>query len=72
MSRIEEKLDAVNEASARVGRKDWIMMLNGAAFSLIVNDLIPPHVVDAILRIVFHGIAHVFGVGGPPPPITTL
>jgi hypothetical protein len=46
---IEKKLDDVAEASERLGRKDWLMMLYGAAFAMIVNDTVPPSVVQTAL-----------------------
>jgi len=41
MSRVEERLDNAEEASKRIGRKDWLMAFNGAVFSLFLSDLIP-------------------------------
>lgn len=66
---IEQKLDAIQEASERVGRKDWLMMLYGAVFGMIVNDLVPPSIVQNVLIMTIHGLAHIFGLGGPPPSI---
>jgi hypothetical protein len=40
--RIAERLDEAEEASRRVGRKDWILLFSGAVFSLILIDLITP------------------------------
>jgi hypothetical protein len=67
ISRIEEKLDQLVEASTRVGKKDWVTMLSGAAFTLIVSDLVPPHVVHGIITTVITGLGHLFGLGGAPP-----
>ena len=41
MSHVEAKLDEVEEASRRIGRKDWIILFNGAVASLMLSDLIP-------------------------------
>jgi hypothetical protein len=60
---------AVNKASERVGRKDWLMMLYGAAFGMIVYDMVPPNIVQSLLTIVIHRIAHIFGLSGLPPSI---
>jgi hypothetical protein len=60
---IEHKLDDLNEASHRVGRKDWITMLYGAAFGMIVNDSIPANLVQHILAMAVHGLGHLFGCG---------
>ena len=70
MSAIEQMLDEIKDASTRVGRKDWVMMANGALLGLIVNDLVPPHVVQSVFNMLITGIAHIFGIGGPPPIIT--
>ena len=69
ISGIEQKLDDLKEASHRVGRKDWITMLYGAAFGMIVNDSVPAHVVQNILAMAVHGLAHLFGFGGAPTAI---
>jgi hypothetical protein len=69
VSGIEQKLDDLKEASERVGRKDWLTMLYGAAFGLIVNDTVPPHVVQSIITSVVSGLGHLFGLGGMPPSV---
>lgn len=66
-SRIETRLDHAEEASKRIGRKDWLMMFNGAVFSLILTDSITPQVAQHIFTLVVHGLGHFFGYGGPPP-----
>lgn len=71
IARIEEKLDELGRASKRVGRKDWLIMLYSAGFGLIANDLIPPHVVRSIFMTVITGLGHLFGIGGPPPMVST-
>jgi hypothetical protein len=69
MAGIEDKLADLGEAGKRVGRKDWLTMLYGAAFSMIVNDLVPPDVVQHILSTAATGLAHLLGIGGPPGAI---
>jgi hypothetical protein len=66
-SDIEQKMDDLIAASERVGKKDWRVMVYGAAFSLIVNDEIPVHTVQSIMSMIFTGLAHSFGFGGLPP-----
>jgi predicted Zn-dependent protease with MMP-like domain len=66
---IDQKLEEIKEASTRVGRKDWRIMLYGAAFGMILTDAIQPGVVQSILEMVVHGVAHIFGLGAPPPGI---
>ena len=66
---IERRLDDLKETSKRVGRKDWITMVYGAAFGMVVDDLVPAKIVQEILAIIMHGVAHLFGFGGPLPPL---
>jgi hypothetical protein len=66
---IERDIDELKEATQRVGRKDWRIMLYGTAFNMITSDLVPPHIVQSILTMAIHGLAHILGVGGPPPSI---
>jgi len=67
MSQIEERLDAAEESSRRIGRKDWVMAFNGAVFSLILSDLIPQQAAQHILVMALTGLGHLFGIGGVPP-----
>jgi tetrahydromethanopterin S-methyltransferase subunit G len=69
LAAIEQKLDEVREASQRVGRKDWVLILYGAAVGMFVNDSVPSHVVQGVLAMAVHGVAHIFGLGGLPPAI---
>jgi hypothetical protein len=69
ISGIEQKLDDLVEASQRVGKKDWLTMLYGAAFGMIVNDLVPPHVVQGIITMTISGLGHILGLGAMPPAL---
>jgi hypothetical protein len=55
---IRETLDDLSEATARVGRKDWLLMFYGAILSLLVASLIPPDVVQQIMMPLIHVVAH--------------
>jgi hypothetical protein len=66
---VNETLHEVKEAVTRVGRKDWIMLANGALLSLILNDLVPAQAVRGIISMLVTGIGHIFGIGGLPPVI---
>lgn len=66
---LDQKLDEVREASKRVGRKDWLMILYGAAFGMVVNDLIPPNVAIQVADLVVRSLGHIFGLGSTPPAI---
>jgi hypothetical protein len=70
LAAIEQTTDEIKEASTRVGRKDWVALANGALLSLIVNDVVPPHIVQSVFNLLITGIGHLFGVGGIPPVIT--
>lgn len=63
---IERRLDDLKEAGKRVGKKDWLVMLYGTAFGMLVNDAVPWHVAQTILNGAMQGVAHLFGVGAPP------
>ena len=69
MARIEAKLDELADASKRVGRKDWLIMVYSAALGLVASDLIPAHVVHGIITAVISGLGHLLGIGTVPPVI---
>jgi hypothetical protein len=69
LAAVDQKVDELKEATTRVGRKDWVVMVNGALLSLIVNDVVPAHVVQSLFSMLITGIGHLFGIGGPPPVI---
>jgi hypothetical protein len=66
-SEVNERLDQIDEASRRLGRKDWLMAFTGAVFSLVLSDLIPQQAAQHILTLTLHGLGHLFGFGGTPP-----
>jgi hypothetical protein len=68
---IDRRLDDADEASERLGRKDWLLMFYGAVMSTFIAGAVPPAVIQIVLTTVMHGIAHIFGFGGPPPIIST-
>jgi hypothetical protein len=67
--RLEASVEEVEEASHRIGRKDWLLLFYGALLNLIISGILPPAVVWHILVSVLQGLGHLFGIGGPPPPI---
>jgi len=69
LAAIQQTMDEIKEASTRVGRKDWAMLANGALLGLIVNDVVPAHVVQSLFSMLITGIGHLFGIGGRPPVI---
>lgn len=64
---LEAKLDDIEAAAGRVGRKDWLLLVCGVMFSAIVTGLLPPEAVQEILAMLLHGLDHLFGGGGTPP-----
>jgi hypothetical protein len=63
---IEQRLDDLKGAGERVGKRDWLVMLYGNAFGMLINDAVSGHVVETILNAALRGVAHLFGVGAPP------
>jgi hypothetical protein len=66
IARVDETLDQAEKASHHLGRKDWLLLFNGAVFSLILTDLITPQGAEHIIMLTIHGLGHLFGFGGPP------
>lgn len=64
---LDTRLDQAEEASRHLGRKDWMMLFNGAIFSLMLTDLITPSAAQHIILLTVQGLGHLFGFGGPPP-----
>lgn len=62
---IDARLDEAEEASKRIGRKDWFLLFGGTILNLIVTDTVTPSVAGHIYTMVIQGIVHLFG-GGPP------
>ena len=71
-ARVEARFDAAEEASRRLGRKDWVLLFGGALLGTLTSALLPAHIVLEILTATAQGIGHLFG-GGPPqlPPETS-
>jgi hypothetical protein len=69
LAAIDQRLDDAEQASKRLGRKDWLMAFYGAVLSTGMTDAVPIGVIQSVLSTVVHGLAHIFGVGGLPPMI---
>jgi hypothetical protein len=65
IAEVDEKLDQAEQASRHIGRKDWLMLFNGAVFSLILTDVMPAQAAQNILVMTLQGLGHLFGIGGP-------
>lgn len=62
---IEDRLDYLEGAAARVPRIDWRNAFAGTMLTLVVESIIPPEVVRQVITLVAQGIGHLFG--GLPP-----
>ena len=71
LAAIDQRLDDAEEAARHSDRKTWLYTFYGAVMSTFMTDEIPPQVIQTVVSTVLHGIAHFFGIGGPPPVITT-
>ena len=70
---IDARLDEAEEASKRIGRKDWLLLFGGTILNLIVTDTVTPSVAGHIFTTVVHGLIHLFtGAGGPPQILAGL
>ena len=64
------KLDEAEEASHRLGRKDWLNLFMGILLTLIITGLVTPEMVQHVLAMTLQCIGHLFGLGdGPPKPL---
>lgn len=70
MTAIAAGVEEIKKATTRMGRKDWLVFLSGTAFNLILADEVPPHAMQTLFDLAVRGIAHLFGVGSPPPIIS--
>lgn len=72
---VEAKLDALAEAAARAGRRDWQLMFGGVILGLILQQLVPQEVTSTIVEMVGNGLGHLFDGDGllvlplAPPPV---
>jgi hypothetical protein len=72
MSRVEARLEEAEAATRRIGRKDWLLLLCGVMFTVIVTDLVPPEAVQHVLAMALHGLDHLFGGGGRRPQLPPM
>jgi hypothetical protein len=63
---VEQRFDQAEDASRRLGRKDWFLLFLGTVSSLILPALVPPEVVQHIFIAAAHGLGHLFGYEPPP------
>ena len=56
LAAIDQRLDHAEEASKRLGRKDWLVLLYGSVVSTTVTDAVPSGVIQTVVTTVLHGI----------------
>jgi len=66
---LSAKVDDLVAASARIGRKDWQLLLYGLLFTLIVTSVVPPGVVYDILDLTLRALGYLFGNDGILPQL---
>lgn len=66
---VNQRVDEVKEEVKHQGRRTFLYTFYGAMMSTFMTDEVPAPVVQAAVITVLHGIAHLFGIGGPPPVI---
>lgn len=66
LAAIGQAVEELKEASERVGRKDWKLMLYGAFVSLGLEHAVQTGVVETVFRLAVEGLGHIFGAGGLP------
>jgi hypothetical protein len=64
---LEAKLDDIAAAAGRMGRKDWALWVSGALLGAFVQAILPPEVVQHIIRMTVDGLGYLLGGGGTPP-----
>lgn len=64
---LEAKLDDIAAAAGRMGRKDWALWVSGALLGAFVSGILPPEVVQHIIRMTVDGLGYLLGGGGTPP-----
>jgi hypothetical protein len=62
---IKETVHELKDASKRLGKKDFLLVLIGQALTMAV----PPAVGQAILGAIFHAVGHVLGLPSVPPAL---
>lgn len=67
MRYLEAKLDDIARAAGRMGRKDWALWVSAALLGAFVQGILPPEVVQHIIRMTVDGLGYLLGGGGTPP-----
>lgn len=65
---VRQRFSEMKDASKRIGKKDWVLLMYGAAFSWMLSGLPPSHV-ETVLGMIVHAVGSIFGTPGPPPAL---
>jgi hypothetical protein len=65
---VESRLDYLQEASTRMGRRDWLNIFYGAVFSWALTALVSPDSAREVLIAAAQGLGDLFGGGIPQLP----
>lgn len=68
---LNTKLNEMEEASGRLGRKDWLLLFYGGIFTLILGAIVPGDVAQHVFMAVIHDIGYLFTGGPGPRPISS-
>lgn len=71
LEQIVSRLNGAEEASHRLGRKDWLLFFLGTTVTLVVTDTVPAQTVQHVTMMLLQGLAHIFGFGMIPPPLAS-
>jgi hypothetical protein len=71
LEKINERLDEAEEASKRMGRKDWFIYFLGTISALTIATTVVPGVGEHIFTMFIHALGHLFTDGSEPPQILT-
>jgi hypothetical protein len=69
MSQVEEGLDELEEASHRLGRKDWLIMLMTTLSPVVISDILTPGLSRHVFTMAINDLVHLFTGEGEPPQI---
>lgn len=69
LEKINERLDEAEEASKRMGRKDWLIYFLGTISALTIAATVVPGVGEHIFTMFIHALGHLFTDGTEPPQI---
>jgi hypothetical protein len=69
ITRIDEKLDEVVEASKRMGRKDWLVYFMGSITALIITATVTGGIGEHVITMFVTALGHLFTGGSGPPQI---